>query len=177
MKKVVRITKKILLILCAVLILAVIFVLYRGGRWHLEIEDAAAIAEIYYEDETLFEAAVETLLSYSEKEIYVTASADVKIAPSFKCYQVGELYLYVLDSILTEEECQKISEAAIPLFEKRGLVYISSYRTEVRFALERGYGQFADLYYEANGGEILTPFGVVDELQFNKYWYAVTSSD
>ena len=169
-------------LLCAVMVLCI---LLSGCFSSMKIKDfaienTAEIEAIYYENETLFQAAAEALISYETDDEFI------RIFPAgtehFE-YTVPVWY-YDLESVmiissmsLSDEQGQKIQAVAAPLMKALDLPQIASLQSGVLFLLDAGTGQTAELHYLISGGEAHLGFGIRDKLHINENWYAVTTSD
>ena len=165
--------------LCAVMVLIILLSACNERGWGLEIQNATEISNIFKENEVQFCEAVDTLTPYTEKHYHITKSEEVPPYRAYELYQIEDIYVYTeKNQFLTDSDCQSIYKAVAPLFELCNIECIVGYLTgKIQIVLEEGWGQYAELYYDPNGGEIKPGFGVVDELRINEFWYAATSSD
>lgn len=143
----------------------------------LKIDSAEKIAAIYREHEALFQAVADVLIPYSSDELLLILFSEEDTEP--QNYEVREENgIYIETSApLSEEDYQRIFHVVQPLKEVCKLSCIQRTMTWVDFTLEKRSGKTAELYFEPDGKAVTTGFGVTDEMQINKCWYAATTSD
>ena len=145
----------------------------------LSVKTVAEIERIYNENETLFKNAAEVLVHYVNYEFMLIKSVEAErreyIVPVW-FYDEGGL-LITSSEPLSEAQCQEIQAVAEPLIVEHNLFFISCDLGRVRFQIDQGAGQTADLLYLTADGETALGFGTKEERYFDENWYAAITSD
>ncbi len=145
----------------------------------LSVKTVAEIERIYNENETLFKSAAEVLVHYANSTYLVIQPTGVEQGGyniPIWFYELGGILIKSAEP-LSEAQCQEIQAVAEPLIVEHNLYLISGGHGRVRFSIDQGAGQSAELLYLTADGETALGFGAKEERYFDENWYAAITSD
>lgn len=145
----------------------------------LKLNTTEKVAEVFYANEEYFNAAVETILTYHEKEpkLFITPIEEAWDSDVYVGKEINGLYIESR-SMLTDSDYQILSDAFAPLMERCPFSGVDMHASWVQFTLEGPkYGLAAELYYFLDADFAAEYTAQSGYLMITPHWYATIWSD
>lgn len=165
----------------AILIALICLFSLNGCKHITELNSIEKVTDVYYDNETMLQNAVDALLSMDNPVIpmYINPVARGSVHYYPEC-EIGNLRFDgdASNDGIFKSDCQMLYETVAPLFEELNIWGIRVYRDEITFVLEYKEGFAAELFYvyDENSSFSTSRF-IKSEFQIDDHWYAVKTHD